>query len=58
MKGDFHVRFCERLAGGNPACLLGRERGCMPADSFVRIWKFIGKQSKTVDVLFQRSHLV
>ena len=24
MKGDFHVRFCERLAGEIPACLLGR----------------------------------
>jgi len=24
MKGDFHVRFCERLAGETPACLLGR----------------------------------
>ena len=22
MKGDFHVRFCERLAGEIPACLL------------------------------------
>ena len=26
MKGDFHVRFCERLAGEIPACLLDRER--------------------------------
>jgi len=23
MMGDYHVRFCERLAGENPACLLG-----------------------------------
>jgi len=23
MKGDLHVRFCERLAGETPACLLG-----------------------------------
>ena len=43
MKGDFHVRFCERLAGEIPACLLDRKRGCMPADSFVRIWKFIAR---------------
>ncbi len=21
--GDYHVRFCERLAGETPACLLG-----------------------------------
>ena len=24
MTGDCHVRFCERLAGEIPACLLGR----------------------------------
>jgi len=29
MKGDFHVRFCERLAGEIPACLLDRKRGCI-----------------------------
>ena len=23
MMGDYHVRFCERLAGETPACLLG-----------------------------------
>ena len=27
MKGDFHVRFCERLAGEIPACLLDRNWG-------------------------------
>jgi len=24
VKGDFQARFCERLAGANPACLLDR----------------------------------
>ena len=28
MKGDFHVRFCERLAGEIPACLLDRNVKC------------------------------
>ena len=27
MKGDFQVRFCERLAGVTPACLLDRNWG-------------------------------
>ena len=27
MKGDFHVRFCERLAGETPAYLLDRNWG-------------------------------
>jgi len=27
MKGDFHVRFCERLAGKIPACLLDQNWG-------------------------------
>jgi len=26
MMGDYHVRFCERLAGETPACLLGLQR--------------------------------
>jgi len=26
MMGDYHVRFCERLAGETPACLLGLVR--------------------------------
>jgi len=30
MMGDYHVRFCERLAGETPACLLGASY-----DSFV-----------------------
>ncbi|MCW3091117.1 MAG: hypothetical protein JWP81_2186 [Ferruginibacter sp.] len=29
MKGDLHVRFCERLAGETPACLLGLVLSCM-----------------------------
>jgi hypothetical protein len=28
MTGDCHVRFCERLAGATPACLLGGENCC------------------------------
>ena len=23
MMGDYHVRFCERLEGGTPSCILG-----------------------------------
>jgi transposase-like protein len=32
MKGDFHVRFCERLAGEIPACLLDRNGGSSPQE--------------------------
>ena len=35
MKGDFHVRFCERLAGEIPACLLDRNGGINPAENAI-----------------------
>jgi hypothetical protein len=40
MKGDFHVRFCERLAGEIPACLLDHEsfRSGLYSKSYSYYW--------------------
>ena len=41
MKGDFHVWFCERLAGETPACLFGvcRERTWFSMRELLITWE-------------------
>jgi hypothetical protein len=56
MTGDCHVRFCERLRGESPLCLLGEKRGGT-AESAERRgegfpWRFLACAVKLKNTMF------
>jgi len=65
MMGDYHVRFCERLAGETPACLLSAPqthlwliKHWLSASSFVvKIANFLQLQTVMCDLYNPVQHL-